>query len=174
MLDRAVASSLTDLFMKIDIDTIDSGLQMYIVVGPENSFCSLLLFTVSFQVVVETAIDALISVCTVVWGAPLFALPLAIIGGLQYWISLGYVSVSRDLRRIESNTRSPIISSFSELVKFSIWPEDHGSLSHSVPGQWNFYRPCVRSGTFLRELVVQASRSHAGGGLLLCVSDSIK
>jgi hypothetical protein len=68
------------------------------------------------QIMIETTIDAFISVCTVIWGAPLFALPLAIIGALQYWFTLGYVSVSRDLRRIESNTRSPIISSFSELV----------------------------------------------------------
>jgi len=95
--DKTPSGRILNRFSK-DIDTIDSGLQMYI------------------MVVVETAIDAVISVCTVVWGAPLFALPLFIIGGLQYWISLGYVSVSRDLRRIESNTRSPIISSFSELV----------------------------------------------------------
>jgi hypothetical protein len=59
----------------------------------------------------------IITIATVLYGIPLFVFPLIVIVGLQIWISRGYVGVSRDLRRIESNTRSPIISSFSELVR---------------------------------------------------------
>jgi hypothetical protein len=36
---------------------------------------------------------------------------------MYYRIALGYLNTSRDLRRMESNTRSPIFSGFSELLE---------------------------------------------------------
>lgn len=38
--------------------------------------------------------------------------------GIVYWdLALGYVNTGRDLRRMESNTRSPIYSDFGELLE---------------------------------------------------------
>lgn len=38
---------------------------------------------------------------------------------VQVWICRGYTNTARDLRRIESNNRSPMIASFSELVSIT-------------------------------------------------------
>ncbi|KAF8318512.1 P-loop containing nucleoside triphosphate hydrolase protein [Clavulina sp. PMI_390] len=68
------------------------------------------------QVVIETSLASLITVATILYGTPMFIFPLLVIAALQVYISQGYVSFSRDMRRIESNTRSPMIASFSELI----------------------------------------------------------
>lgn len=68
--------------------------------------------------VIESTLASFTTILTILWGAPLFIFPLIVIALLQTYISRGYVSVSRDMRRIESNTRSPIIASFSELVSY--------------------------------------------------------
>lgn len=62
------------------------------------------------------AIACLTTIVVVISVTPLFVFPLVIIIALQLWTSQGYIEVSRDLRRIESILRSPIIASFSELV----------------------------------------------------------
>lgn len=62
------------------------------------------------------AIACLTTIVVVISVTPLFVFPLVTIIALQLWTSRGYIEVSRDLRRIESNLRSPIIASFSELV----------------------------------------------------------
>ncbi|QRW10315.1 ABC transporter [Ceratobasidium sp. AG-Ba] len=81
-----------------DIDMIDGGLQ-------------------SYMIQVLTQILALtISVATIAYAVPYFIIPAVIIAYLHVWFSNGYVTASRDLRRIESNTRSPIISGFGELI----------------------------------------------------------
>ncbi|KAG8689189.1 hypothetical protein FRC11_003875, partial [Ceratobasidium sp. 423] len=48
---------------------------------------------------------------------PPFLLPAAIIAWLYYLIALKYVRTARDLKRMESNSRSPIFSSFAELLE---------------------------------------------------------
>ncbi|KAJ1301354.1 hypothetical protein OPQ81_003753 [Rhizoctonia solani] len=48
---------------------------------------------------------------------PPFLLPAAIIAWLYYLIALRYVRTARDLKRMESNSRSPIFSSFAELLE---------------------------------------------------------
>jgi ABC-type multidrug transport system fused ATPase/permease subunit len=48
---------------------------------------------------------------------PPFLLPAAIIGYLYFRLAIGYLNTGRDLRRMESNTRSPIFSDFSELLE---------------------------------------------------------
>ena len=62
------------------------------------------------------AIACAVAIIAILWSTPLFIFPLVAAIGIQIWLSTGYVVVSRDLRRIESNTRSPIIAAFSELV----------------------------------------------------------
>jgi hypothetical protein len=44
-------------------------------------------------------------------------LPAVVIGFAYYELSVGYIETGRDLRRMESNTRSPIFSDFTELLE---------------------------------------------------------
>ncbi|CAE6448018.1 unnamed protein product [Rhizoctonia solani] len=48
---------------------------------------------------------------------PPFLLPAAVIAWLYYLIALRYVRTARDLKRMESNSRSPIFSSFAEVLE---------------------------------------------------------
>lgn len=48
---------------------------------------------------------------------PLFLLPASVFGYLYRELSLGYINTGRDLRRMESNTRSPIFQDFGELLE---------------------------------------------------------
>ncbi|KAJ7499148.1 hypothetical protein FB451DRAFT_27658 [Mycena latifolia] len=48
---------------------------------------------------------------------PYFIVPGALLSFTYYKISIGYLHVSRDLRRMEANTRSPIFTGFSELLE---------------------------------------------------------
>jgi hypothetical protein len=46
---------------------------------------------------------------------PPFLLPAAVIAWMYYLLAVGYVRTARDLKRMESNSRSPIFSSFAEV-----------------------------------------------------------
>ncbi|KAG9082444.1 hypothetical protein FRC06_005068 [Ceratobasidium sp. 370] len=81
-----------------DVDTIDGGLQDFMI-------------QVIMQIIALT-----VAVGTIVYAVPFFIIPAVVIAYIHLWFARGYVNASRDLRRIESNTRSPIISSFGELV----------------------------------------------------------
>jgi ABC-type multidrug transport system fused ATPase/permease subunit len=48
---------------------------------------------------------------------PIFLLPAAFIGFFYYILAIGYLKTGRDLRRMESNSRSPIFSGFGELLE---------------------------------------------------------
>ncbi len=48
---------------------------------------------------------------------PLFLLPASAIGFIYYMLAIGYLNTGRDLRRMESNSRSPIFSGFGELLE---------------------------------------------------------
>ena len=48
---------------------------------------------------------------------PLFFLPASIIGFVYRKLAIGYLNTGRDLRRMESNSRSPIFSGFGELLE---------------------------------------------------------
>lgn len=48
---------------------------------------------------------------------PLFLVPASIIGLAYRQFAIGYLNTGRDLRRMESNTRSPIFSGFGELLE---------------------------------------------------------
>lgn len=47
---------------------------------------------------------------------PWFLLPATLIGFVYREVALGFLNTARDLRRMESNTRSPIFSDFAELL----------------------------------------------------------
>ncbi|KAH9035079.1 hypothetical protein EDB84DRAFT_1561273 [Lactarius hengduanensis] len=57
------------------------------------------------------------SVITVAVIFPLFLLPASIIGYVYRMLAIGYLNTGRDLRRMESNSRSPIFSGFGELLE---------------------------------------------------------
>ncbi|KAJ7459957.1 hypothetical protein FB451DRAFT_1272196 [Mycena latifolia] len=57
-----------------------------------------------------------VSVMTVMSVFPLFVIPATIIGYFYRALSLGYLETGRDLRRMESNSRSPIFSDFAALL----------------------------------------------------------
>ncbi|CAE6495623.1 unnamed protein product, partial [Rhizoctonia solani] len=89
-----------------------------------NQIIKTLIRLIAFSLGIQTfmvnaltqALMLLIAVGTIVYAVPYFIFPAVVIAYLHVWLSGGYVSVSRDLRRIESTTRSPIVASFSELL----------------------------------------------------------
>jgi ABC-type multidrug transport system fused ATPase/permease subunit len=48
---------------------------------------------------------------------PFFLVPASIIGYVYRLLAIGYLNTGRDLRRMESNSRSPIFSGFGELLE---------------------------------------------------------
>lgn len=48
---------------------------------------------------------------------PLFLIPASILGFIYRELAIGYLNTGRDLRRMESNSRSPIFSDFGELLE---------------------------------------------------------
>ena len=48
---------------------------------------------------------------------PFFLLPASIIGYMYQRLAVGYLNTGRDLRRMESNSRSPIFSGFGEMLE---------------------------------------------------------
>jgi len=70
----------------------------------------------SLQAVNSSMATFFASVVTVIFFSPLFIFPAVIIGYVYYKLGVGYLNTGRDLRRMESNSRSPIFSNFSELL----------------------------------------------------------
>jgi len=56
-------------------------------------------------------------VITVAYFFPLFLIPAFLIGLLYRQLAIGYLNTGRDLRRMESNSRSPIFSGFGEMLE---------------------------------------------------------
>lgn len=48
---------------------------------------------------------------------PIFLVPAALIGSVYRTLAISYLNTGRDLRRMESNSRSPIFSHFGELLE---------------------------------------------------------
>ncbi|KAH7882505.1 hypothetical protein F5I97DRAFT_1905629 [Phlebopus sp. FC_14] len=57
------------------------------------------------------------AILTVAFFFPLFLIPAAVIGYFYRLLAIGYLNTGRDLRRMESNSRSPIFSGFGELLE---------------------------------------------------------
>ncbi|KAI0639291.1 multidrug resistance-associated ABC transporter [Trametes polyzona] len=58
-----------------------------------------------------------VSMFTVIVVFPLFIFPAAILGYFYRRAAIAYLNTGRDIRRMESNTRSPIFANFSELLE---------------------------------------------------------
>ncbi|KAF7311403.1 hypothetical protein MKEN_01042200 [Mycena kentingensis (nom. inval.)] len=82
-----------------DIETIDSSLSS------------------SLQQVNSSLAGFIAAVITVTVVFPVFLIPASFIGYFYYIYAVGYLNTGRDLRRMESNSRSPIFSDFGELLQ---------------------------------------------------------
>ncbi|KIM37758.1 hypothetical protein M413DRAFT_448273 [Hebeloma cylindrosporum] len=81
-----------------DIETIDSSLAG------------------SLQAVNSSLAGFFAAIITVAVVFPYFLIPAIFIGFAYRQLAIGYLNTGRDLRRMESNTRSPIFSDFGELL----------------------------------------------------------
>ncbi|KAF7362389.1 hypothetical protein MVEN_00585800 [Mycena venus] len=81
-----------------DIETIDSSLAF------------------SLQKVNSSLAGFFADIVTVTIVFPVFLIPASFISWFYYTIAVGYLNTGRDLRRMESNSRSPIFSDFGELL----------------------------------------------------------
>ncbi|KAF7350973.1 hypothetical protein MSAN_01659500 [Mycena sanguinolenta] len=81
-----------------DIETIDSSLAS------------------SLQQVNSSLAGFFAALLTVTIVFPVFLFPATFIGWFYYTFAVGYLNTGRDLRRMESNSRSPIFSDFGELL----------------------------------------------------------
>ncbi|TFK50633.1 P-loop containing nucleoside triphosphate hydrolase protein, partial [Heliocybe sulcata] len=81
-----------------DIETVDSSLSS------------------SLQAVNSSLANFFASVITVTVIFPLFLLPASVLGVVYRFLAVGYLNTGRDLRRMESNSRSPIFAGFGELL----------------------------------------------------------
>ncbi|KAI0696160.1 multidrug resistance-associated ABC transporter [Cytidiella melzeri] len=82
-----------------DVETVDSSLSG------------------TLQTVNSSLANFAASVITVVVIFPLFIFPAVVIGFIYRQLAIGYLNTGRDLRRMESNTRSPIFANFGELLE---------------------------------------------------------
>ncbi|KIJ28632.1 hypothetical protein M422DRAFT_784503 [Sphaerobolus stellatus SS14] len=57
-----------------------------------------------------------VSVLTIIYISPLFMIPAIVLGFMYYKIGIAYLNTSRELRRMESISKSPIFANFSELL----------------------------------------------------------
>ncbi|KAJ6610650.1 hypothetical protein B0H10DRAFT_2224811 [Mycena sp. CBHHK59/15] len=71
----------------------------------------------SLQTVNSSLAGFFASVITITVVFPGFLFPAIILGFIYYSLALGYLNTGRDLRRMESNSRSPIYSDFGELLE---------------------------------------------------------
>lgn len=71
----------------------------------------------SLRYFVGFVISAVIAVLTIVFLLPSFLIPAILLGWLNWHVAKGYIRAARDLRRLESVSRSPIFSAFSELLQ---------------------------------------------------------
>lgn len=97
-LDKTPSGRIVNKFSR-DVEVVDSSIN--------NS----LRYFVSF------VIAAIVSVLTIIVVLPSFIVPTFVLGAMNYYVTRGYVRAARDLRRLESVSRSPIFSAFSELLQ---------------------------------------------------------
>ncbi|KAJ7222262.1 hypothetical protein GGX14DRAFT_694507 [Mycena pura] len=71
----------------------------------------------SLQQVNSSLAGFIAAVLTVTVVFPVFLFPAVFIGYFYYIFAIGYLNTGRDLRRMESNSRSPIFSDFGELLQ---------------------------------------------------------
>ncbi|KZW03602.1 P-loop containing nucleoside triphosphate hydrolase protein [Exidia glandulosa HHB12029] len=95
--DVTPAGRILNRFSK-DIDGIDEGLSHYY-------------GNLAFHL-----ITLIVSLSIIAYGVPPFLLLAVVLGYMHVYVAEGYVKASRDLNRLESTFRSPLISAFGELL----------------------------------------------------------
>ena len=111
---KLLSGRLLNRFGK-DIETIDSSLAgslQAVNSSLASFFASILIVAYVFFLFVSIDHQQVISAVF-----PQFLLPAVFIGYGYYVLAIGYLNTGRDLRRMESNTRSPIFSDFGELLE---------------------------------------------------------
>ncbi|QRW14151.1 ABC transporter [Ceratobasidium sp. AG-Ba] len=94
------------------------------------------------------------SLMTMTYVVPSFMIPAVIVTFVHIRVLSGYANVSRDLRRMESNARSPVVSSFTEMVhgvvtirafgvEHRFLSRMHEQLDHAHTAS-HYYRMCNR------------------------------
>ncbi|KAH7100998.1 P-loop containing nucleoside triphosphate hydrolase protein [Auriculariales sp. MPI-PUGE-AT-0066] len=63
-----------------------------------------------------SAISLVISAALMLYGVPIFIVPLVLLAWLHIRVARGYITASRDLVRLESTMRSPYVTLFIELL----------------------------------------------------------
>lgn len=96
--DVTPAGRMLNRFSK-DIETVDGSLAS------------------SLQNVNSSMASFFASMIVVAFFFPLFIFPAIVMGYFYYRLAIGYLNTGRDLRRMESTTRSPIFSGFGELLE---------------------------------------------------------
>ena len=96
--DVTPAGRMLNRFSK-DIETVDMSLAS------------------SLQAVNNSLANFVSSIIVVMAIFPFFSLPAFAIGYIYYRLALGYLNTGRDLRRMESTSRSPVFSGFAELLE---------------------------------------------------------
>jgi ATP-binding cassette subfamily C (CFTR/MRP) protein 1 len=71
---------------------------------------------ISIRSLIIESFRALTTIIIIAIGTPLALISFIPLGILYYWIQKYYISTSRQLKRLESASRSPIYSHFSETV----------------------------------------------------------
>ena len=97
-MDTTPSGRIMNRFSK-DIETVDSSLAS------------------SLQAVNTSMASFLASILTIAYIFPVFLIPAAALGAVYYSLAIGYLNTGRDLRRMESNARSPIFSGFGEMLE---------------------------------------------------------
>ncbi|CAO1622047.1 unnamed protein product [Parajaminaea phylloscopi] len=97
-LDKTPSGRIVNKFSR-DIEVVDSSINQ------------------SLRYFVTFLIAGVISVLTIIAVLPTFVVPTIVLGAANIWVARGYIRAARDLRRLESVSRSPIFSAFSELLQ---------------------------------------------------------
>ncbi|KAF8518374.1 hypothetical protein BU17DRAFT_90966 [Hysterangium stoloniferum] len=84
------------------------------------------------------------AVVTVIFVVPWFLPVAAVIAYLYFRLSIGYLTTGRDLRRMESTTRSPIMAGFSDLVSGIVTVRAFSAESKFLKGHFNRVDKCNR------------------------------
>ncbi|KAL5521010.1 hypothetical protein ACEPAG_8932 [Sanghuangporus baumii] len=119
-MDTTPTGRILNRFSK-DIETVDSNLAS------------------SLQAVNQSLASFFTSLVVIVVVFPPFVFPAIFIGYFYYKLAIGYLNTGRDLRRMESTSRSPIFSGFAELLEgivtvraFSAEPRFMNGLYHKI------------------------------------------
>lgn len=97
-LDKTPSGRIVNKFSR-DIEVVDSSINQ------------------SLRYFVTFLIAGIISVLTIIAVLPPFLIPTIFLGLANFYVARGYIRAARDLRRLESVSRSPIFSAFSELLQ---------------------------------------------------------